>query len=161
MSDKLNWTVDIPEKSKFVIEWRADTLEDVVTEGDKSGAENRTTEHSSSFRIAQITDIHFDPYFSPGTRTDCGEPVCCRNVNGPARTLASMAGIWGDYTDCDTPYFTVDNALKRVSAEHPDVSVTVRRDSTILRFDYLMSRSMGPAFYYIPFCSVLSILFRF
>lgn len=74
-----------------------------------------------TFQVAQITDIHFDPYFSPGTRSDCGEPVCCRNVNGPASTLASMAGIWGDYTDCDTPYFTIDSALKQVSNAHPNV----------------------------------------
>jgi sphingomyelin phosphodiesterase len=33
-----------------------------------------------------------------------------------------MAGIWGEYTDCDTPFFTIENALQRVSQEHPDVS---------------------------------------
>lgn len=97
--------------------------------GEESGKERLESYYSSfrrgtksgTFQVVQITDIHFDPYFSPGTRSDCGEPVCCRNVNGPASTLASMAGIWGDYTDCDTPYFTIDAALKQVSNAHPDV----------------------------------------
>lgn len=116
-SDKLNWTIDIPAKEELApIDWK-NLLDQVMPENAEVAA--------SDFKVVQITDIHFDPYFSPGTRTDCGEPVCCRNVNGPARTLASMAGIWGDYTDCDTPYFTVDSALKRVTSEHPDVCVTL------------------------------------
>lgn len=75
-----------------------------------------------TFKVLQLTDLHFDPYFVPGSRTDCGEPVCCRSVHGPAQSLATMAGIWGEYTDCDTPFFTIENALQRVSQEHPDVS---------------------------------------
>lgn len=89
--------------------WRAEKIESMES-------------MENSFEVVQLTDIHFDPYFSPGSRTDCGEPVCCRSVNGPATSINQMAGIWGDYTDCDTPYFTIDSALKRVAAQHPDVS---------------------------------------
>lgn len=77
---------------------------------------------AATFKVLQLTDLHFDPYFVPGSRTDCGEPVCCRSIHGPAQSLATMAGIWGEYTDCDTPFFTIENALQRVSQEHPDVS---------------------------------------
>ena len=77
---------------------------------------------AETFKVLQITDLHFDPYFVPGSRTDCGEPVCCRSQHAPAHSLSTMAGIWGAYTDCDTPFFTLENALQRVSEEHPDVS---------------------------------------
>ena len=80
-------------------------------------------EEKRLLKFLQITDIHFDPYFSPGTRTDCGEPVCCRSNNGPANSKSSMAGLWGDYMECDTPYFTVENSLQRIRTRHPDVDV--------------------------------------
>jgi len=82
------------------------------TSYDKNNADGRSANLSTSasymkkkgpLKVLQITDIHFDPYFSPGARTDCGEPVCCRSNNGPGTTFHSMAGIWGDYTECDTP----------------------------------------------------------
>ncbi|KAI1289740.1 MAM and LDL-receptor class A domain-containing protein 1 [Halotydeus destructor] len=111
MSEKLNWTLELPEQ------FRVDSqYSDEPVASEETGSANG----SKVFKIAQITDIHFDPYFSPGTRTDCGEPVCCRTVNGPARTLAAMARIWGDYTDCDTPFFTVDSAVKTLATEHGD-----------------------------------------
>lgn len=102
-SEKLNWTIEIPPTRR-------------------SMASKITTRRGKHFKVLQLTDIHFDPYFSPGSRTDCGEPVCCRTLNGPGRTINHMASIWGDYTDCDTPFFTVQNSLQRVSQEHSDVS---------------------------------------
>ena len=77
---------------------------------------------AATFKVLQLTDLHFDPYFVPGARTDCGEPVCCRSTHGPALSLATMAGLWGEYTDCDTPFFTIENALQRMGQEHPDVA---------------------------------------
>jgi hypothetical protein len=97
-----------------------------VKEGDSKTNSLQDSSHNQKkkpLRILQITDIHFDPYFSPGSKTDCGEPVCCRSNNGPASTPSSMAGMWGDYMECDTPYFTVENSLQRIHSAHPDVDV--------------------------------------
>ena len=74
-------------------------------------------------KFLQITDIHLDPYFKTGSRTDCGEPVCCRSDSGRVGTISSMAGVCGEYMECDTPYFTVENTLKRIRSSHPDIDL--------------------------------------
>ena len=74
-------------------------------------------------KFLQITDIHLDPYFKTGSRTDCGEPVCCRSDSGRVGTMSSMAGVCGEYMECDTPYFTVENTLKRIRSSHPDIDL--------------------------------------
>jgi hypothetical protein len=48
-------------------------------------------------QIVQITDIHVDPYYVPGSNADCGEPLCCRHTSGPPKTSNKAAGVWGDY----------------------------------------------------------------
>ena len=103
-SNKLNWTIDIPPA------------------GEDAKKMSNQDAQSKYFKVLQLTDIHFDPYFAPGSRNDCGEPVCCRVVNGPSDSNSHMASMWGHYTDCDTPFFTVQNSLQRISKEHPDVS---------------------------------------
>ena len=105
MSDKLNWTIDIPNKNSALVDWiedaaRVDLVEssgntdnstsnsietdgtsptqsrdtdDANTETDSAQSTSPITSSNLSnaptFKVVQITDIHFDPYFSPGTRT--------------------------------------------------------------------------------------------
>ena len=33
--------------------------------------------------VLHITDIHYDPLYTPGLSNDCGEPLCCRIPNKP------------------------------------------------------------------------------
>lgn len=68
-------------------------------------------------RIAHITDIHYDPLYTPGLDTDCGEPICCRPPDGPAPAGngTRVAGRYGDY-NCDTP-ITVMNLLMETLKE--------------------------------------------
>ena len=47
--------------------------------------------------IVQITDIHVDPYYVPGSSAECGEPLCCRATSGPVKGPGKAAGVWGDY----------------------------------------------------------------
>lgn len=64
-----------------------------------------------SFTFAQMSDIHVDIFYEPGTATDCNLPVCCRNGTGDA-------GVWGDY-NCDLPVATFENALIQLQQLSP------------------------------------------
>ena len=48
-----------------------------------------------------MTDVHMDFFYSAGSNSDCGLPVCCRDWNGKG-----SAGYWGDYS-CDIPVRTL------------------------------------------------------
>lgn len=73
--------------------------------------------------MVQITDIHIDPYYTPGMNADCGEPLCCRASDGYAGSSSKAAGPWGDYRNCDTPIASLKSALEHISRTHPDVSI--------------------------------------
>ena len=74
--------------------------------------------------MVQITDIHIDPYYTPGMNADCGEPLCCRASDGYAGSSSKAAGPWGDYRNCDTPIASLKSALEHISRTHPDVSIS-------------------------------------
>ncbi|XP_021931289.1 sphingomyelin phosphodiesterase-like isoform X3 [Zootermopsis nevadensis] len=74
-----------------------------------------------TFKVLQLSDTHFDPYYQEGTNADCKEPLCCRLTNGPALSPQTAAGRWGDYRKCDTPRRTVDHMLQHISSTHPDI----------------------------------------
>lgn len=74
---------------------------------------------STSFKVLQLSDTHFDPYYEEGTNAECNEPLCCRLTNGPARNAADGAGKWGDYRKCDTPKRTIDHMFQHISSAHP------------------------------------------
>lgn len=60
------------------------------------------------FTILQISDVHFDVEYQQGMNNDCGEPLCCRAVNGYGKTPNTTAGKWGDYL-CDLNLALLEN----------------------------------------------------
>lgn len=108
---------------------------------------NSPIDKAPTFKVLQISDTHFDPYYAegkyccydidtkriickiswfvlinmmliPGANADCNEPLCCRASSGPLRTPDSGAGRWGDYRKCDTPKRTIDHMLKHIADTH-------------------------------------------
>jgi sphingomyelin phosphodiesterase len=51
-----------------------------------------------------ITDVHWDPFYTVGSVTNCDHPMCCRANYGPraGEMQAHQAAKWGDYA-CDPP----------------------------------------------------------
>ncbi|XP_063616721.1 sphingomyelin phosphodiesterase isoform X1 [Cydia splendana] len=76
---------------------------------------------AATFKVLQISDTHFDPYYAEGANAECNEPLCCRASNGPAVTPGGGAGRWGDYRKCDTPKRTIDHMLKHIADTHTDI----------------------------------------
>ncbi|CAG9117622.1 unnamed protein product [Plutella xylostella] len=78
-------------------------------------------EKTATFKVLQISDTHFDPYYAEGANAECNEPLCCRASSGPALTPGGGAGRWGDYRKCDTPKRTIDHMLKHIADTHTDI----------------------------------------
>ncbi|CAI8030322.1 Sphingomyelin phosphodiesterase [Geodia barretti] len=69
---------------------------------------------SPTNRILFLTDMHWDPYYTPGLTNDCGEPLCCRPPNPKATNESTAAGNWGDY-QCDVPYRTLESLMQFIA----------------------------------------------
>ncbi|KAA0176366.1 hypothetical protein FNF27_02062 [Cafeteria roenbergensis] len=76
-------------------------------------------EAGTTIKVMQITDLHWDPNYTMGARTDCGEPDCCRGVQGMATGSETACGYWGDHAG-DTPTVMVDSMLAFASGLNPD-----------------------------------------
>ncbi|KAF5270385.1 hypothetical protein FQR65_LT05573 [Abscondita terminalis] len=94
------WNINIPEgKSKIL-------LKDNIVQVKK---------------ILQLTDVHYDPLYKPGSNANCGESVCCETVNGIPRSIDDAAGYWGDYHVCDMPWHSIQNVMEDIRNKHPDI----------------------------------------
>lgn len=69
--------------------------------------------------IVQLTDIHFDPKYKQGAFADCEESACCRETDDVNEDdPSSLAGYWGDYRACDSPWHAIDDAFHHIKQQH-------------------------------------------
>ncbi|KAH7728277.1 Protein ASM-1 [Aphelenchoides avenae] len=83
------------------------------------------------FRVLQISDIHFDAGYVPGSESSCSMPVCCTGRPGPE--VQQPAGYWGTIAACDIPYWTIENMLAHINR-------TEQITYVILSGDYMSHR---------------------
>jgi sphingomyelin phosphodiesterase len=84
--------------------------------GDKPPVTHHSPEPGSPVTgVLHITDIHYDPLYTPGLTHDCGEPLCCRPPNAQGNS-STAAGYWGDYK-CDLPYRTLLNLMEHLQKQ--------------------------------------------
>ncbi|XP_031848043.1 sphingomyelin phosphodiesterase 1 [Nomia melanderi] len=93
---EFEWSINIGNSSKTVIN------------------EKKT---NKEFKVLQITDIHYDPLYEPRGNSHCGEPVCCRKGQNKTN-INALAGFWGDYESCDTPWHAIIDALTHIKQTH-------------------------------------------
>jgi len=103
IDDEFNWTIDIDDTSPI--------------------QPNSTKGSDDIINIVQITDIHYDPNYESYGNSDCGEPTCCRRGQNNTNVSGKLAGYWGDYNSCDSPWHAVVDALDHIKATH-EVSKT-------------------------------------
>ncbi|CAF4331877.1 unnamed protein product, partial [Adineta steineri] len=70
--------------------------------------------------ILHVSDVHVDFAYKPGSQANCSQPLCCRQ--GLPKPGHTGAGFWGDYRNCDIPYWTAEAILK-YAAELENVDV--------------------------------------
>ncbi|XP_050417111.1 sphingomyelin phosphodiesterase [Patella vulgata] len=69
---------------------------------------------SPTLRVLQLSDIHLDMLYKVGTNAECNEPLCCRPPDGQPAKGVPGAGKWGDYRNCDTTSWTLDNMFQHL-----------------------------------------------
>lgn len=75
-------------------------------------------------KIVHYSDIHVDPFYTPGSNTKCGKPICCRNYpdTGVAANTTSAAGPNGDH-NCDAPLSLEASMYEAIKKLVPDASL--------------------------------------
>ncbi|XP_067632958.1 sphingomyelin phosphodiesterase 1-like isoform X2 [Eurosta solidaginis] len=85
----------------------------------KSGIPSKSSE---DFKILQLTDVHYDPEYEPGSLAECPEQMCCqRSSTTGSIDPSKQAGYWGDYRNCDLPLHTIENAFDHIKDTHTDI----------------------------------------
>ncbi|XP_072757179.1 sphingomyelin phosphodiesterase-like [Anoplolepis gracilipes] len=98
---EFNWTVNIDSGPPKLIE--PEESEEIIN-------------------IVQITDIHYDPNYEPYGNAYCNEPLCCQKGQNSTNTSNKVAGYWGDYNSCDSPWHAVVDVLEYIRATHQNIS---------------------------------------
>lgn len=118
-----NWTIPLPPKFTWIDNSYFDS---------KYAIKEETSKGQKTFRVLQLSDLHFDLNYKPGAEAKCRDPVCCQadSLRNPRRRIKKPAGYWGTIAACDIPYWTIENMLKHISQ-------TEILDYIILSGDYM------------------------
>lgn len=73
---------------------------------------------SNFLKIIQISDIHYDPFFTIGSNANCDDFMCCRS--GIPDSQGDAAHRWGGYR-CDSPWNVVVDTLDQISKQHDKI----------------------------------------
>ncbi|KAK9870012.1 hypothetical protein WA026_006107 [Henosepilachna vigintioctopunctata] len=74
-----------------------------------------------TYKVLHISDTHLDPNYAEGSVSNCLEPLCCRNESSEGIADPIFAGKWGAYAKCDSPRILIENMLKHITEQHPDI----------------------------------------
>ncbi|XP_047344030.1 sphingomyelin phosphodiesterase 1-like [Vespa velutina] len=77
---------------------------------------------NDTIKIIQITDIHYDPKYEPYGNSYCNEPICCRKGQNITNSSNKIAGYWGDYNKCDSPWHSVVDMLAHIKVTHQNIN---------------------------------------
>lgn len=106
---KNDWSVEIASMETTSTEMNQ------MNDGPKDQMPMKT---ENDLHILHLTDIHYDPWYTPGSSAECNEPLCCQRFNSYDLDYSNGAGFWGDYRDCDLPWHTLVQSLKHIKAQH-------------------------------------------
>jgi sphingomyelin phosphodiesterase len=70
-----------------------------------------------SFTILQLSDIHYDPDYTPNGNAACGEPICCQSDQGEPESPEQACGYWTDYRDADAPWHLVEETVRQAKTQ--------------------------------------------
>ncbi|KDR09868.1 Sphingomyelin phosphodiesterase [Zootermopsis nevadensis] len=90
-------------------------------EANKIDNKKADVKDADSLTVIHMTDIHHDPIYLVGGNTACGQPMCCRSVQGSPPNEEAAAGYWGDNRGCDIPLHHFVATLQQVKAAHQNI----------------------------------------
>lgn len=71
--------------------------------------------------FVQISDLHFDPYYTQNATADCELYLCCRADSGMTNDPLKQAKYYGDYRHCDSPLQLIELTLNNLVKRHKNV----------------------------------------
>ncbi|XP_069973652.1 sphingomyelin phosphodiesterase [Penaeus vannamei] len=72
-------------------------------------------------KVLHLSDTHLDPLYTPGSNAACPEQLCCREESGLAETEEDRAWYWGDYRNCGSPAWMLEDMLAHARNTHTDL----------------------------------------
>lgn len=96
--DEFEWSINIPT-------------------GNAKERPQLNTSSESSLKILHLSDIHYDPKYTPNANADCGEPVCCQDDQGEASSPETACGYWSDYRLADSPWYLVEETIRQTKTQ--------------------------------------------
>ncbi|KAK6737109.1 hypothetical protein RB195_019668 [Necator americanus] len=118
------WTVELPPKP--------DVATKKLLQKKRSKFSHSRGAWNRNLRVLQLSDLHVDFDYKPGSEADCSLPVCCREeIQAPNRA----AGYWGTVGKCDIPYWTFKNMLEHINATH-EIDYIMLSGDFINHFDW-------------------------
>ncbi|CAB3360244.1 Hypothetical predicted protein [Cloeon dipterum] len=97
-------------------------------------------EDSPTLRVLQLTDLHVDPLYSPGSNAQCDEPMCCHKDQGEPKEESDKAGYWGDYRNCDTPMHAFKDLIKHAATQQPNLDYVIFTGDIVDHFIWATSK---------------------
>ena len=111
------------------------------------------------WQVLHLSDIHVDMRYVVGSNAECDEPVCCRqpllhrsSILDSLKNTVKLQFLhqkvedvvdpilgamrWGDYRNCDLPFWTFEDLLKQLSVRAKDAEE---------RIDYILFTGDLPA----------------
>lgn len=80
-----------------------------------------TRTEQAPLMVVQITDPHYDPYYTVGGNAKCDYGACCNRWQGLPKRNVDAAGFWGDYNRCDTPRHAVNDTFYQIRGQHSSI----------------------------------------
>ncbi|VDO44572.1 unnamed protein product [Haemonchus placei] len=105
--DESGWTVALPPKPTKEVQ--------ALLDKKKAQFAQPAVPAQRYFRVLQLSDMHVDFEYEPGSEAECDLPICCRPTTG---TPQKPAGYWGTVGRCDIPYRTLRNMLEHIKSTH-------------------------------------------
>ncbi|KAK7081097.1 Sphingomyelin phosphodiesterase [Halocaridina rubra] len=75
-----------------------------------------------TLKVLHLADTHLDLLYVPGSNAACDNELCCREESGTPGSPEDEAWFWGDYRHCGSPKWMLEDMLRNIVSEHPDVS---------------------------------------
>ncbi|CAI4232837.1 unnamed protein product [Auanema sp. JU1783] len=91
------WEVELPPKPKIRVKSR----------------QSKKGRNGKKLRVLQLSDLHIDYEYLPGSEAYCALPVCCQTMT---KNPTKPAGYWGTSGDCDVPLHTLKHMIEHIKA---------------------------------------------
>jgi sphingomyelin phosphodiesterase len=120
-----NWTIELQqmitksiENDDIILEQQnGKQTKDELNFINDNMIESKRGATKETLRVLHLSDLHIDPFYEYGADSNCDEPLCCRSTSAKSE---AKAGYWGDYLECDSPNYTIEQLMSHINTTLSD-----------------------------------------